>query len=278
MNQRWRNGRSYMVPDDLIDTSRYEVVELRDDNTPKRFVEEHHYSRSYPAARIRFGLYEIKRAILEGVAVFSHPPSEDVLAKLPCERMAGIELGRFILLDSVKGNGESWFLGQCFEGLRKKGIECLLSHSDPLPRRTQSGEIVMPGHIGRIYQATNAIYAGRSRAHKLCMLPDGTVFSERSISKIRSAERGWERDVQVLVGAGANHVTELVAGGTKGDPRYQARRDWVWHAISQVCRRVPHQGNHRYLWAIDKKLRREVAKLATGEKYPKQVDEIREVA
>ncbi len=32
------------------------------------------------------------------------------------------ELGRFVLLDSVPANGESFFLGQCFTLLRREGL------------------------------------------------------------------------------------------------------------------------------------------------------------
>jgi hypothetical protein len=291
MNLRHRDRRTSMRPSDPIDTSKYEVAELRDDRTPKAFVERHHYSGSYPAARERFGLF--RGSELAGVAVFSHPPSEDVLARLPCERMAGIELGRFVLLDDVPGNGETWFLARCFDGLRKKGIECLLSHSDPVPRRSRTGEVVMPGHVGIIYQASNAVYAGRSRSHKICLLPDGTIFSERSMSKIRSAERGWERDVRVLVDAGATAPRGLVSGGAgpcrktgrAADSRWLARRDWMWRAIAEVCTRVEHAGNHRYLWALDKHVRKAVEAMrvpandnGVETRYPKRVDEIRSAA
>jgi hypothetical protein len=268
--QRWRDGHHTLHPAGDINTHLYEVAEILDDNTSKAFVKLHHYSGSFPAARFRFGLY--RAGVLVGVAVFSQPPSEKVLAKLPCEPRAGVELGRFVLLEGVEGNGESWFLARCFALLRVKGIEVLLSHSDPLPRRKLDGTLVMPGHVGFIYQATNGIYAGRTRAQLLNLLPDGTVFSERSMSKIRCAERGWERDVAILVAAGAARPRGLQAGGKKGDPHYQARHAWMWSAIAQVCRRVEHDGNHRYLWALNKQLRKKVAALAVEAKYPKLRD------
>lgn len=283
--QRWKNGRTGFRPAEPINTSKFEVAEIPDDTTAKAFVKRHHYSRSFPAARFRVGLFRkgpLRAGIerLAGVAVFSHPPSEAVLAKLPCERLAGVELGRFVLEDEddVKGNAESWLLGQCFELLRAHGIECLISHSDPLPRRSLDGKLILPGHVGIIYQATNAIYAGRARAQKLNLLPNGSCFTERSMTKVRLAQRGWERDVEVLVTAGAPRPVGLVAGGEEGDPRYEARRAWMWDAITQVCRRVKHYGNHQYLWALDSSLRKQIATMAArddaGElvKYPKQRD------
>ena len=57
-NQRWSNGRSsYRPAGEPIDTRRYEVAEIPLDTPAKLFVVSHHYSRSYPAARRRFGMY-----------------------------------------------------------------------------------------------------------------------------------------------------------------------------------------------------------------------------
>ena len=80
-NQRWRYGRdSYRRPDEPINPMYYDVDELRDDGTAKRFVEQHHYSGSYPAARFRFGLYN--HGQLVGVSVFSHPVRAEVLTSV----------------------------------------------------------------------------------------------------------------------------------------------------------------------------------------------------
>lgn len=71
MNQRWAQGRdSYRPAGEPIQTRLYEVAEL-DELDAKAFVVEHHYSRSYPAARWRFGLHRAGRLV--GVAVFSGP-------------------------------------------------------------------------------------------------------------------------------------------------------------------------------------------------------------
>jgi hypothetical protein len=267
MNQRWyKRIGSFRSADEIINTAAYEIAEIPDDTTAKGFVEEHHYSGSYPAARARFGLY---RGIqLAGVAVFSHPPSEAVLRKLPCERMAGIELGRFVLLESVPGNGESWFLARCFDRLRVKGIEAIVSHSDPLPRRGIDGQIVLPGHVGTIYQSLNAIYAGRTKARALWLLPNGTVFSERAMTKIRTRDRGYRYAIEQLVAHGADRPLDL--GQDLGV--------WMKEQLRRIGRRIKHRGNHRYLWAIDKHLRRDIAKLALVDengdpvKYPKAID------
>jgi hypothetical protein len=110
--QRWRGGRdSYRPAGEPLDPARYGVEPL--DELPARsFVVTHHYSRSYPAASVRAGLYRCDRSgvpQLVGVAVFGAPAGPQVLSRwLP--GLAGLELSRLVLLDDVPANGETWFL------------------------------------------------------------------------------------------------------------------------------------------------------------------------
>jgi hypothetical protein len=61
----------------------------------------------------------------------------------------------------------------------------------------------MPGHVGVMYQASNAVYTGRGTARTLALLPDGSVFSDCVQQKIRARERGHEYAERRLVGLGA---------------------------------------------------------------------------
>lgn len=68
VTQRWRDQRgSYRPAGEVIRPAEFEVAAIADDATAKAFVTRHHYSRRYPAARFRFGLY--RRSELVGVAV-----------------------------------------------------------------------------------------------------------------------------------------------------------------------------------------------------------------
>lgn len=105
LNQRWRNGRArYRPAGELIRTSEYEVA-LIGEKEAKAFVVSHHYSRSYPAARWRVGLF--RRGELAGVAVFSQPVQDTVLTNVfpTGSALDSVELGRFVLVDHVPGNG-----------------------------------------------------------------------------------------------------------------------------------------------------------------------------
>jgi hypothetical protein len=166
--QRWRDRRGvYRPKGETIRTSDYDVAELAgpgSDNVAKAFIERQHYSGTYPAARRRFGLF--RRHALVGVAVFSQPIRSETLACVGCPVDEAIELGRFALLDDVPDNGESWFLARAREVLAHD-FAGFVSFSDPMPRSAVDGARVFPGHIGTIYQASNAAYLGRCRPDKL---------------------------------------------------------------------------------------------------------------
>ena len=253
-NQRWRGGRdSYRPPAETIRTVVHEVAPIADDATARAFVLAHHYSGTYPAARYRFGLY--RRGRLAGVAVFSHPCSDKVLTNVfPVPALEAVELGRFVLLDEVEGNGETWFLARCFAALRHEGLAGVVSFSDPMRRTTSCGAVVFGGHIGTIYQAHNGAYLGRGTVRTLRLLPDGAVLSARALQKIRARERGWRYAAEQLERAGAAPL------GLAADPA-----PWLRTWLPRLTRTVRHPGNHRYAWA----LRRSLQLRAAGA-YPKE--------
>jgi hypothetical protein len=221
----------------------------------KAFVVAHHYSGTYPADRFRFGLF--RRGGLVGVAVFSHPASNRVLTNVfPGRPTDSTELGRLVLLDEVPGNGESWMVARCLRVLGRQGIRGVVSFSDPVPRTTTDGRVVMPGHVGTVYQALGAAVLGRSKPRTIRVLPDGTTFSERAMSKVRRREVGWQYAVQQLVGFGAEPL------GPDEDAALWLRR-WC----GRLTRPLRHPGNHRYAWALaGPRLE------ADPGKYPKRVE------
>lgn len=254
--QRWRDRRdSYRPKGEPIDPCRYEVASIAGDSSARAFVERHHYSCSYPAARERIGLY--RGTELVGIAVFSVPMQGRVLDVLPCPRAEAVELGRLVLLDNVPANGESWFIARAFEHLRRRGYAGVVSFADPVPRRTLAGAVVFPGHLGTIYQASNAVYAGRASPGVLRLLPTGAVLSKRAISKIRARDKGWVYAVDQLVTAGA---------GAPDDTTVAGLRSWLERELPRVTRPLRHAGNHRYLFGLTPGVRR---RLPASLPYPK---------
>jgi len=122
----------------------------------------------------------------------------------------------------------------------ERGTRGLVSFSDPLPRHLADGTVIMPGHVGTIYQASNAVYTGRGTPRTLTVLRDTTVFSDRAAQKIRAQVKGHEYAEQLLIayGARARRAGETPAA-------------WLAQALADVgARRVRHHGNHRYAFRM----------------------------
>lgn len=208
---RWSNRRfRYRPAGEVIDAGRYGVEPI-DEAPAKSFVIEHHYSGSFPAARYRVGMFErvpFQRNRLVGVAVFSVPMAQTVIPKyLDLEAARGVELGRFILTDDVPANGESWFLARAFRHLRRDlpQIAGVVSFCDPVPRFDGAGREVKRTHTGVIYRSHNARSAGSTLPRTVLLMPNGQAVSGRTLSKIRTGERGHDYARRQLLEAGAPH-------------------------------------------------------------------------
>jgi hypothetical protein len=258
--QRWTHGHdSYRPAGEPIDPSRYGVEVLPDDTRARAFVERHHYSGSYPAARVRVGLYRM--AELVGVAVFSVPAQ---VAAIPhwTGTTAGVELGRFVLVDDVPANGETWFLARAFRVLEQElpDVRAVLSYSDPMPRRRGDGSLVTPGHVGTIYQAHNGRHLGRARAEALVLDRDARTVSRRGLSKLRNDERGAGAVYRRLVEAGAPARNP---GETAGSYVDRALREGPF-------RKVKHPGNLVYVWAVGDRRRETLRGFGAAQPFPRR--------
>ena len=269
--QRWANGQQHWahLRGERFDPNRYEVHAL-DDRTAKAFVERNHYAKSYPAASRRYGLFDTRDGAntLAGVAVFGIPVQAAVLTSAFPELepyRQSLELSRFVLLDDVAANGESWFLARAHTELLSAGVRGVVSFADPVQRRAADGTKTAPGHVGVIYQASNALYAGRGTARTLTVLPDGTVLNARAQSKVRRGEQGHEYVEKKLVTFGATTPREG-----------QDMAVWLRQALADIgAASLRHRGNHRYLFRLGNN-RRDRERVTVGlpviPTYPKFID------
>ncbi len=243
-NQRWRERRaSFRIATEPIDVRRYGVELIDGDRETRTFVERHHYSGSYPAARVRVGLFRARSWVtpeLVGVAVFGVPQSEAVLPKWTGYGNDGaVELSRFVLLDDVEGNGETWFLARAFRLLRaaRPELRAVLAFSDPVERRTDDGRVVTPGHVGTIYQALNGRHVGRANPATKYQA-NGRDLPKRVLDKVMTGDQGarYSRDVLLAAGAPAQLPGE-------GDAAYVVR-------ARAAFRRYRHPGCLAYVWPL----------------------------
>lgn len=247
-SQRWRERRSLFVPaSGTIKPAEYSVDVIDCAKVAKPFVIEQHYSGSFPASRLSVGLYRNGAggtSRLVGVATFSVPMNNAAIVKHTglTHFNSGAELGRLVLSDEVEGNGETFFLSRAFKMLRqeKPGIVSILSYADPMRRIGPKGDIIMPGHVGRAYQCFGAQYRGRTKPRIEVVTPDGQIFSERALSKIRNGETGIGYAIDELVRRGA--------------PKPEITpKEWLTSLANEgFFSRRKHAGNHIYVFALTK--------------------------
>ncbi|MDX3075908.1 hypothetical protein [Streptomyces sp. MI02-7b] len=251
LSQRWRQRRHSWrhTSEGGFDPARYQTRPLP--SAPARaFVTEHHYSSSWPAIRLSYGLYDRaaspRGGALVGVLALGVPMHATVLSGVfpdVTPYRSALELSRLVLLDSCEANSESFFVAKALHMAAAVGIRGVLAHSDPHVRQrtTPTGtEQYLPGHWGGCYQASNMSYLGKTRPRTLVMLPDGTILYDRSISKVRALEPGHGGVERRLVQLGARARAPREPG-----------RQWISEALATIgATRLRHSGNHRYALAI----------------------------
>lgn len=238
----------------------FEVATI-DEPAARAFVERHHYSGNYPGDLQRYGL--LASSQLVGVAVLTNGGFPKVLTTPfpdlePYTESA--ELGRLVLLDEVPANAESWFLARVFELAAAGGMRGIVSFSDPVARYDSQGRLVMPGHVGTIYQASNARYTGRATARTIYRLPNGQLFNEQAMGKVRLQKQGHEYAEE-----------QLCSFGARPRRRREDPSAWLHRALREAgCTRERHPGNHRYLFTLgDRRSRRGVRITMPSLAYPK---------
>lgn len=273
---RWRAGRAiYRPATEPIDPDQFRVASIGD-RVARDFVCTHHYSKSYPAAIAAYGLFErqgVHQERLSGVAVFSVPMQPRAADAYGAQGLPFCELGRFVLLDEVGGNGETWFLTKA---MRQLGLDkttegrptygLCLAYSDPVPRTDAKGTIRFAGHFGGIYTAKSGIYVGRGTARTHWLTPEGTILSQRALSKLRTGDRGDRACYEMLRAYGAPAI-EI------GEPTAA----YVRRALTEgPFRPIRHRGNHAYVLPLGGHANRRTvrARMDRGLPRPTQTDAI----
>jgi len=247
-SQRWRDRRAKFVPNAVdFQPELYSVDVISCARAAKPFVIEHHYSGSFPATRLSCGLFRngaARRPELVGVCSFAVPINNASVRKHTGldDPLSAVDLGRLVLLDDVPGNAESWFVSRAFRHLRleKPGIISVISYSDPEPRHDNAGRVVMPGHIGMVYQGLSATLRGRSSSRSDLLLPGGQILSPRALSKLKAGDSG-----------SAYAERQLSAAGVHARFHGEDPAEWISRLIgSGEIRRRRHPGNLVYTFHL----------------------------
>lgn len=150
------------------------------------FARRYHYTETGGNMAWRWGLWH--GAVLHGVVAYNLP------TRTACESVFGAEygpdhvwhMGRLIVSDDSPRNSESRLIGGSLRAIEREypSIWCVLTYA-----------AADAGHIGTVYQATNAIYTGTSSVEHYYIDTDGQRRSNyvngARLSKEAAASRGW---------------------------------------------------------------------------------------
>lgn len=176
-------------------------------NDCNEFGNRYHYTGTGGAALWRWGLWN--GPVLHGVIAYNLP------TRPVCESVFGAEhfdkvwhMGRLILSDKSPRNSESRLIGQSLREIRKNfpQVWAVLTYA-----------ATDAGHIGYVYQATNAIYTGHSSVEDYFVDSSGNVKNRRNLYEVndltidqRAEKRGWHR-----VKGGVKHRYVYILGNKK---------------------------------------------------------------
>jgi hypothetical protein len=149
------------------------------------FARRYHYTATGGSMMFRWGLWH--GPVLHGVVAYNLPTRtvcESVFGKDHFDKV--LHMGRLILSEDSPRNSESRLIGGSLKAIEK-------DHPDFWGVLTYAAADV--GHIGYVYQATNAIYTGTSSTEhyyidKLGQRRSNYVNGAR-LSKPSAAARGW---------------------------------------------------------------------------------------
>jgi len=151
------------------------------------FIRKHHYSHGCHNGPLCWGLFDGETLV--GALAIATPCSENVRASVfGVEYKQHVtELHRLVVLDGYGKNTESYFISKVLRDLYKQrpDLWAVLSFAD-----------ATEGHVGTIYQATNAIYTGRTQRAWFYLDGDRLRHPRQNginISADDARKRGWSR-------------------------------------------------------------------------------------
>ena len=157
---------------------KYQIKEI-DSRTAQEMVIKNHYLHRQASCSQAFGLFENDELI--GVVMYGTPPSSTLRECCGKDHIKDVtELSRLWIKDGTEKNVESYLVGNTLKKVKKPII---ISYADSTE-----------GHIGKIYQATNFIYTGLSKAGFYYQIPENpNVHFNYTICGKLSWEEIWKK-------------------------------------------------------------------------------------
>ena len=167
-----------------------------DNKTAKEYTVKNHYMKTFPIAKVSFGVFFKKK--LSGVVSFGYSTATEQKIKkiIPkIEKSEFIEMQRMNLLDDLGHNAESYFLGQIYKLFKKNtGIKILITHAGGCKN-----------DCGIIYQASSWLYFGKEKCNDFYLTKNGeykNIIAPMRFGRVPKEIKGGQKVGEYLFGDG----------------------------------------------------------------------------
>jgi hypothetical protein len=155
----------------------------------QEFARRYHYTGVGNNANWRWGLWH--GAVLLGIVSYNLPTRRTCASVFGAEHLHRVwHMGRLALADEAPRNSESRLIG---------GSLRMITRQHPQVWAVLTFAATDAGHIGYVYQATNAIYTGTGGLPAYFIdragMRRGTHLDGHMVTQARAAELGWTRHV-----------------------------------------------------------------------------------
>jgi hypothetical protein len=167
-----------------------------DNKTAKEYTVKNHYMKTFPIAKVSFGVFFKKK--LSGVVSFGYSTATEQKIKkiIPkIEKSEFIEMQRMNLLDDLGHNAESYVLGQIYKLFKKNtGIKILITHAGGCKN-----------DCGIIYQASSWLYFGKEKCNDFYLTKNGeykNIIAPMRFGRVPKEIKGGQKVGEYLFGDG----------------------------------------------------------------------------
>lgn len=178
----------------------------------REFARRYHYTGLGGNASWRWGLWH--GAVLHGVIAYNLPTREACAAVFGPEQLHRVwHMGRLAMSEDSPPNSESRLIGGSLRAIHqtRPDIWAVLTYAD-----------TTAGHLGYVYQATNALYTGTGGSTRYFLDRQGQMHGTRTASTSVEVERVKELGWTLHSDGGVKHRYVYVLGSKRERRRRQA--------------------------------------------------------
>jgi hypothetical protein len=173
------------------------VVKVIDSKTAKNYTLSQHYMKTFPIARVCFGVFYLGK--LSGVLTFGYSTStvqkaQKIIPTIQHDEV--IEMQRMNILDVLGHNAESYVLGKVYELFKKNTkIKAIITHAGGCKN-----------DCGIIYQSASWLYFGKEKCEDFFLTTAGeykNIIAPMRFGRVPAGTgKGGQNIGEALFGAG----------------------------------------------------------------------------